>query len=242
MRILLPIMLAILSGFASCEDNKKASDVKTETVSKKEKDSSALKDTSKKSEKETPKSNYPEITNENVVAFFTEYGANNPETTAMIHTQHGDIEVELFTDTPLHRANFIFLIKQGYFNGTFFHRVVKNFIIQGGNSDDVATVKKRNKLGKTYLLPAEIIPGRNHTYGTISGSKEYRENPDNRTAPYEFFIFLGPQTSTKHLNGSYTIFGKVTKGMDVVEKIANLPADEGDWPLQNVYIQEIILR
>jgi peptidylprolyl isomerase len=242
MRILILISLAIVGIFTSCEDNKKASEVKTETISKKEKDSSDASIPLEKTPKESVKNNYPEITNDNVVAFFTEYGANNPETNAIIQTQHGEIEIELFTDTPLHRANFIFLVKQGYFNGTFFHRAVKNFIIQGGNSDDVATVRKRNKLGKTFLLPAEIIPGRNHTYGTISGAKEYRENPDNRTAPYEFFIFLGPQTSTKHLNGSYTIFGKVTKGMDVVEKIANLPVDEGDWPLQNVYIKGIILR
>ena len=65
---------------------------------------------------------------------------------------------------------------------------------------------------------------------------------EKKSAPFEFFIFLGPQTSTGHLNGSYTIFGKVTKGMDVVEKIANLPSDEGDWPLQNVYITAQILE
>lgn len=242
MRISLLIVLAICSIFASCEDNKKASEVKTETISKKLKDSVVTPITSEAVQKQAPKSSIQEITNENVVAFLTEFGADNPETKAQIQTQHGEIEIELFTDTPLHRANFIYLVKNGYFNGTFFHRVVKNFIIQGGNSDDVSTVRKRNKLGKTYLLPAEIIPGRNHSYGTISGAKEYRENPDNRSMPYEFFIFLGPQTSTKHLNGSYTIFGKVTKGMDVVEKIANLPADEGDWPLQNVYIKGVILR
>jgi Peptidyl-prolyl cis-trans isomerase (rotamase) - cyclophilin family len=242
MRILLPIVLAICGIFASCEDNKKASEVKTETISIKQKDSTAVPITSDTVQKKAKKNNNQEITNENVVAFLTEYGENNPETNARIQTQHGEIEIELFTDTPLHRANFIYLVRNGYFNGTFFHRVVKHFIIQGGNSDDVSTVRKRNKLGKTYLLPAEIIPGRNHTYGTVSGAKEYRENPDNRSMPYEFFIFLGPQSSTKHLNESYTIFGKVTEGMNVVEKIANLPADDGDWPLQNVYIKGIILR
>jgi peptidylprolyl isomerase len=91
-------------------------------------------------------------------------------------------------------------------------------------------------------LPAEIIPGRVHEYGTVSGAKEYRENPDNRTAPYEFFIFLGPKSATTHLNGKYTIFGKVTKGMDVVEEISKVKTDDGDWPLSNIYITAKVLE
>jgi peptidylprolyl isomerase len=133
-------------------------------------------------------------------------------------------------------------VKQHYFDETFFHRVVPNFIIQAGNSDLSSTQKKRAELGKEYLLPAEIIPGRNHGYGTVSGAKEYRENPDNRTAPYEFFIFLGPKSSTTHLNGKYTIFGKVTKGMDVVEEISKVKADDGDWPLNNIYIKAKVIE
>ena len=152
----------------------------------------------------------------------------------------GDIVIDLYEDTPLHRANFIYLVKQGYFNETFFHRIVPNFIIQGGNSDLPSTNKKRFKLGDDYLIPAEIN-GRNHFKGSVSGAKEYRENPDKKSAPFEFFIFLGPLTSTSHLNGNYTVFGRVTKGMDVVEKIAKLPADEGEWPLQNVYIKAKVL-
>jgi peptidylprolyl isomerase len=77
--------------------------------------------------------------------------------------------------------------------------------------------------------------------GTLSGAKEYRKNPDKNSAPFEFFIFLGPQTATAHLNGNYTVFGNVSKGMDIVKKIANLPTDEGDWPLENVYIEAKVL-
>jgi peptidylprolyl isomerase len=185
---------------------------------------------------------YPLITNKNVIDFLTEYGASHPETRATITTNHGAITIRLYEDTPLHRANFVYLVKQEYFNGTFFHRIVKNFIIQGGNSDDVSTPRKRNKIGRKYLIPAEIKPSRNHRYGTVSGAKDYRENPDNKSAPFEFFIFLGPQTSTSHLNGNYTVFGEVIKGMNVVEKIANLPAEDDDWPIQNVYIQNITLQ
>ncbi len=219
--------------FGSCEDKKKASETEVEIKNENEK---AIE---KPNDAETE---YPQITNDNVVSFLTEYGKKNPENTVLINTRFGDIEIELFKDTPLHRANFIYLVKQHYFDETFFHRVVPNFIIQAGNSDLVSTQKKRASLGKEYLLPAEIIQGRVHEYGTVSGAKEYRENPDNRTAPYEFFIFLGPKSSTAHLNGKYTIFGKVTKGMDVVEEISKLKADDGDWPLENIYISAKVIK
>ncbi|NQX78054.1 peptidylprolyl isomerase, partial [Gilvibacter sp.] len=78
--------------------------------------------------------------------------------------------------------------------------------------------------------------GRRLRRGTISGAKWYRENPDNKSAAYEFFVFLGPEKSTGHLNNKYTIFGQVTQGMDVVDTIANLPAEAGAGPLSNVDI------
>ncbi|MAP55029.1 peptidylprolyl isomerase [Altibacter sp.] len=242
MKKLLVLGIVCVGLLQSCEDKKNNSEEKTETTVKTLLDtlpSEAKKiDTTAVSEA----SSYPKITQKNVVSFLTEYGEEHPETNVRITTNHGTIDIQLYEDTPLHRANFVYLVKQDYFDNTFFHRVVKNFIIQGGNSDNVSTPRKRNAIGSDYLLPAEIVPGRKHTYGTVSGAKEYRENPDKQTAPFEFFIFLGPQTATGHLNGNYTIFGRVTKGMDVVEKIANLPADEGDWPLQNVYIQEVTVE
>lgn len=179
----------------------------------------------------------PVLTQENVVPILTEFGRQNPHNKVLIKTSYGQIKIELFEETPLHRANFLYLIQQDYFTNTFFHRIVPNFIIQGGNSDLRSTPRKRKLIGPNYLLPSEINPNRIHTYGTISGAKEYRENPDKLSAPYEFFIFCGPDISGRHLNGNYTIFGQVTQGMDVVETIANLPADEGEWPKSNVYIE-----
>ncbi len=237
MKILLVPVLVFTFIFSSCEDKKKAGRSEIETnpneviVSKP--DSLTKNDKFKKNQ-------YPEITQDNVISFLTDYGKANPETRVKIHTEQGDIEIELFIDTPLHRANFIYLVKLGYFNETFFHRIVPNFIIQGGNADRVEVPRSRAKIGSKYLIPAEII--HNHTYGTISGAKEYRENPDKQTIPFEFFIFLGPKSSTRHLEGNYTVFGKVTKGMEVVEKIANLPADDGEWPKQNVYITAEVLE
>lgn len=236
------ILLLLALIFIACEDTKKQTQEKTTKTDMV--DSVTTSETSKKKVggklQEKPKN--PKLTNENVVDFLTLYGKENPETKVRIKTTEGDIDIELFKDTPLHRANFIYLVKQDYFSGTFFHRVVPTFIIQGGNSDNITTARKRTAIGKDYLLPAEIIPHYVHKYGTISGAKEYRENPDKRTAPFEFFIFLGPPSAKAHLDGNYTVFGRVTKGMDVVEKIANLPADTGEWPLQNVYIETELLE
>lgn len=226
------LLIIILISILSCEDTKKAS-IKKETVS-----SSSKKTSTKKIEENTIpiKNTYPKITQDNVVSFLTEYEKNNPETKVKIVTRYGNIELTLYKDTPLHRANFIYLVKQGYFNQTFFHRISPNFIIQGGSSDLVSTSKKRAEIGLNYRLPYEKGNGRVHKYGTVSGAKHYRKNPDNMSVPFEFFIFLGPKTSTAHLNGKYTIFGKVTKGMDVVEIISKVATDDGEWPLENIYI------
>jgi len=232
----------------SCEDTKKGPSENGTPISNEILVDTIKEDTNKEviqEEKKTDKTEegkkYPKITKKNAVSFLTEYGNENPETQVKITTHLGDIYIELYRDTPLHRANFIYLIKQNYFDNTFFHRVVPKFIIQGGNSDNRDTPKKRSVIGSDYLLPSEVVPGRNHLYGTVSGAKEYRKNPDKQTFPFEFFIFLGPIKHTKHLNGDYTIFGKVYKGMDVVENIANLPADKGEWPIDNVYIKAEII-
>ncbi len=231
------MFLSFILCCASCEDNKKSSVSKEEKVVKTAVDSSKINREDSLSETRE----YPIITNENVVSFLTEYGKQNKETKVLISTNQGDIEIELYEDTPLHRANFIYLVKQKYFDNTYFHRIVPDFIIQGGNADDFAVPKSRTKIGSNYLIPAEIN-SRDHFYGSVSGAKEYRENPDKKTMPFEFFIFLGPKTSSAHLNGNYTVFGKVTKGMDIVEKIANLPRTEDEWPKQNVYITAKVIN
>jgi peptidylprolyl isomerase len=183
----------------------------------------------------TPK----KITPDNVVSFLTTYGETYPQTKVEFTTPYGIIVIKLFKDTPLHRANFIYLIKQGYFNTTYFHRVVSNFIIQAGSSDNSLTQKARIALGHTYRIPNEIK--HNHFYGSLSGAKYYRDNDDHKTEPFEFFIFLGPKSSTTHLNGNYTVFAKVIEGMDVVTKISMLPKDAKEWPLKNVTIKATLL-
>ncbi len=238
----LVLLIIVLGLFTQCQDTKKASGKETKPYkTQTDTTSENVSETISKKKKNEEKNRYPVINQNNVVDFLTQYGNDNPETKVQITTKYGNIILQLFNDTPLHRANFIYLVKQGYFDDTYFHRVVKGFIIQAGNADDASVPKKRKKLGNLYRLPYEKGVGRVHSYGTVSGAKEYRKNPDNMSAPYEFFIFLGKKSQTKHLNGRYTIFGEVKKGMDVVEKISKLPADEGDWPLYNVYIKAKII-
>ena len=228
------IIVAILSLFVGCEDSKKRTTEIKETILKKE----LISNSNTKKKELKPKI---KLTNENAVSFLTEFGVENPENNIRVITPYGNIDIELFKDTPIHRANIIYLVKQKYFNNTFLHRVVPNFIIQAGSSDLKSTFKKRASIGNHYRLPYEKGNSRIHTYGSISGAKEYRKNPDKMTSPFEFFIYLGSTTSNKHLNGNYTVFGKVTKGMDIVEILSDLPADEQDWPLNNIYISVEIL-
>ena len=228
-------MIAILGIVIGCEDTKKrTTEIKKNTFKKEE-----VLNSSKKKEVPKPKI---KLTHKNAVSFLTEFGKKNTENNIRIITTYGNIDIELYNDTPIHRANIIYLVKQNYFNNTFLHRVVPNFIIQAGSSYLKSTFKKRADIGNNYRLPYEKGNGRVHQYGSISGAKEYRKNPDKMTSPFEFFIYLGSNSNNKHLNGNYTIFGKVTKGMDIVEVLSELPTDEQDWPLNNIYISVEIIE
>ena len=172
------------------------------------------------------------LNDENAIPFLFEYGKKNKENKVRITTGYGSIDIELFNDTPYHRANFIYLIKNKYFQGEYFHRVVKDFIIQGGNSDNISTSKKRRKIGR-YLLPPDTKKGYKHHRGILSMPSSEIENPYKLASPYEFFI-VQKKDGAYHLDKNYTAFGKVINGMNVVDLISNLETDKRDWPLDNV--------
>jgi cyclophilin family peptidyl-prolyl cis-trans isomerase len=172
------------------------------------------------------------LNDENAIPFLFEYGKKNKENKVRINTGYGSIDIELFNDTPYHRANFIYLIKNKYFQGEYFHRVVKDFIIQGGNSDNISTSKKRRKIGR-YLLPPDTKKGYKHHRGILSMPSSEIENPYKLASPYEFFI-VQKKDGAYHLDKNYTAFGKVIKGMNVVDLISNLETDKREWPLDNV--------
>ncbi len=196
------------------------------------------KPTEKKKVLPAKKSDLP-LSVETAIPFLKAYGEKHPENKVRIETPLGSFDVLLFENTPYHRANFIFLTKQEYFNNTYFHRVVPDFIIQGGNSDNTDTGQKRRKIGK-YLLPPDTRKGHKHHRGVISMPSSEIENPHKLASPYEFFI-VHQSPGAYHLDGSYTVFGKVIRGMEVVDAINALPTDKREWPLTNMRMQITVL-
>ncbi len=174
---------------------------------------------------------------ENAIDFFFNYQKGLTQNRVKIITSLGDFTVQLYDNVPYHKANFIFLAREGYFNDTQFHRVVKNFIIQGGNSDDLETSKKRSVIGR-YLLPPDTRKGYKHHRGTLSMPSSEINNPHMLASPFEFFIVV-TKPGSYHLDGDYTPFGKVIEGMDIVDKINEQPVGKGDWPFQNIYIHKM---
>ena len=179
------------------------------------------------------------LNDQNAIPFLFDYGKNNLENKIRIITNYGNIDIELFQETPYHRANFIFLTKEKYFDGTYFHRVVKDFIIQGGNSDSFEVSKRRQKIGR-YLLPPDTKKGFKHHRGILSIPSSDIDNPYKLASPYEFFIVVD-RNGAYHLDKNYTPFGKVVKGMDVVDKISDLETDGREWPVDNVRIKVEII-
>ena len=179
------------------------------------------------------------LNDENAIPFFYEYDKKNKENKIRIETKFGNIDILLFSKTPYHRSNFIYLTKKKYFDGTSFHRVVKDFIIQGGNSDSYEISKRRKKIGR-YLLPPDTKKGFQHDRGIISIPSSDIDNPYKLASPYEFFIVVD-KNGAYHLDKNYTPFGKVIKGMDVVDKISNIETDKREWPIDNVKIKVKII-
>ena len=217
---------------ASCgESPKKEKDkvqeniANSDTVPKTELDSTAIEE-----EEEEPF----KLTEENAIDFFFNYSKQLKKDKVKITTTMGSFTVQLYDNVPYHKANFIYLTRQKYFDSTQFHRVVKDFIIQGGNSDDRRTARKRGDIGR-YLLPPDGNKGHKHHRGTISMPSSERDNPHKLASPYEFFIVVA-NPGSYHLYGSYTPFGRVIEGMDIVDAINNVRVGDGDWPWQNIYI------
>ncbi|CAL65980.1 peptidylprolyl isomerase [Christiangramia forsetii] len=180
------------------------------------------------------------IAQEQLIPTLTEYGKNNPETKIRIKTKFGNIDVQLYRDTPLHRANFIMLVKNDYFNDTFFHRIAPGFVIQGGNADNQITASNRGDVGN-YLIPSEFDAGHKHTYGAFSAAKYAEQNVSKASSPFEFFIVLD-KGGTPHLNNDHTVYGRVTSGMEVAEKIAQVKTGDSEWPIDNIEMDIEILQ
>lgn len=147
---------------------------------------------------------------------------------ATIETNQGKIEFNLLPDlAPETVRSFIKLANSGFYDGTLFHRIIPGFMIQGGDPNTKQPDKSKwGQGGPGYSLKAEFS-SRSHLSGIVSMARA--TDPDS--AGSQFFIVT---TDSTFLNGQYTVFGEVTEGMDVADKIVNLQRDENDCPLQEV--------
>ena len=175
----------------------------------------------------------------NAIPFLKAYGKLNKESLVLFKTRLGNIKIKLYNDTPLHRASFVFLTKTGYFNTTSFHRIVPNFIVQGGNSDHPKTRKLRIKYN--YRIPAEIKSHRKHKYGALAAARQWENNPTKNSSPFEFYM-IQDKRGSHHLDGEHTIFGEIIEGFKTMEKIAKLDADKKEWPLEEVFIKAEVIK
>lgn len=189
-----------------------------------------------------------------------------------ISTSYGEVFIKLFNETPKHRDNFIKLVKNGALNGTLFHRVIKDFMIQGGDPNS-KTAKTGDQLGEGdlgYTVPAEFVPMLFHKKGVLAAARD--NNPDKASSSCQFYIVQGKKYTdaeldavemgrlagrkipldqrevyktlggTPFLDQSYTVYGEVVKGIEMVDKIAVLPVDRNNRPAEDVKIQVDLLK
>lgn len=195
--------------------------------------------TEKKVIKKEVKKSWDTITRKNARDFLIAYGKKNKETKVLIKTKFGNIKLRLYKDTPIHRASFIFLAKTGYFDDTVFYRVAKNFVIQGGDSEDFKKSKSRYKYGN-YLLAPEFRKNRRHKYGALASARQWDDNPHKLSTPFEFYIVQNKR-GTHHLNNEHTVFGEVISGFSTVNKIANVKVGPGEWPDEDILMKVEVL-
>lgn len=153
----------------------------------------------------------------------------------IIKTSMGDIAISLYDDTPLHRDNFAKLVKEGYFDGIRFHRVIEGFMIQTG--DPLSRHDEKRMLhgtgGPDYRVPAEIRhPNKK---GTLAAARD--NNPQKASSGSQFYI---NQADNAFLDGQYTVFGVVESGIEVVDQIAGVETDMRDNPVKPVTIETIV--
>ena len=190
--------------------------------------------------------------------------AQQKETTVVIETSMGTIKAVLYNDTPLHRDNFIKLVNEGWYNGSPFHRVIKNFMIQGGQNAD-------GRMDPGYKVPAEFRDNHFHKKGALCAARQGDQvNPKKASSGSQFYIVQGQVFDertlaiyeerlgkifsakqrqaymtvggTPHLDGDYTVFGEVIEGLDIVDKIAGVKTGYMDVPVEPVTINKITIE
>jgi len=178
--------------------------------------------------------------------------SQSKEKLVMISTDKGDIIVKLYNETPKHRDNFLKLVKEGKYDGNTFHRIIEDFMIQGGKID-----------GVNHTLAAEIKPALYHKKGALAAARQPDQvNPEKRSSGSQFYLVEGKVYNEKqlkriekskdfsytdqqiktytsiggapNLDGEYTVFGEVVMGLQILERISKVKTDKKDRPVKPV--------
>ncbi len=207
------------------------------------------------------------------LAFFCliSYAAKPKHQYIKITTDKGECIVKLYNETPLHRDNFLKLAKEGYFNGTLFHRVIKDFMIQGGDPDSRNATPEATlgDGGPKYTIPAEFRDSLFHKKGVLAAARD--DKPDKVSSASQFYlvqgkIFTDEQLNlletkrlkhiippyqreiyktiggTPHLDRSYTVYGEIVKGLTMVDSIANVETGKANRPNEDVKMTISVLK
>ena len=191
-------------------------------------------------------------------------------TMVLISTDYGNITIKLYDETPGHRDNFIKVVKSGYLDSTLFHRIIKGFMIQGGEPDpSFPDLVKAHSM--EYTIPAEFNDSLYHKKGALAAARMGDGvNPTKASSGTQFYIVQGKKYSDQELNGmedqisykfpvshrqayttiggtpfldrNYTVFGEVVEGLDVVDKLASVQTRPGDRPVSPVKMKVSLLK
>jgi Peptidyl-prolyl cis-trans isomerase (rotamase) - cyclophilin family len=205
------------------------------------------------------------------LAFLSGFAAKPKHQYIKIKTDMGECIIMLYNETPKHRDNIISLIKKHVYEGTLFHRVIKDFMIQGGDPDS-KKAKQGDLLGDGsvgYTVPAEFRDSLFHKKGVLAAARD--NNPEKASSGSQFYIVQGKKFTdegldslegnrlhfkipvwqreiyksiggTPHLDRNYTVFGEVVSGLDMVDKIASVARDSNDRPIADVKMSVSVLK
>ena len=205
------------------------------------------------------------------LCFLTTFAAKPKNQYVKISTSKGEVIIKLYNETPLHRDNFIKLAKEGFYDGTIFHRVIKAFMIQGGdpNSRNAKPDATLGDGGPDYKVPAEFRDSLFHKKGVLAAARD--NNPEKASSSSQFYLVQGKvytdeQLNTleknrlqhkipdyqrnvyktiggvPHLDRNYTVYGEVVKGLEMIDTIAAVPTGKADRPTEDVKMTITVLK
>lgn len=205
------------------------------------------------------------------LCFVVSFAAKSKNQYVKITTSKGEVIIKLYNETPLHRDNFLKLAKEGFYNGTIFHRVIKEFMIQGGDPDSKNATPESTlgSGGLKYTIPAEFRDSLFHKKGVLAAARD--NNPEKASSSSQFYIVQGKVLTDSalnaieknrlkhkipdyqrevyktlggvpHLDRNYTVYGEVVKGLEMVDNIAAMPTGNANRPKEDVKMTVTILK